>query len=383
MTDASSNGPPEPPLVVRIEPTAEPTPPVVVSPRRPRPGLGEAILWCVLFLAAQIAGAVLGMAAILGVHALRADKPGDFILDQLSALGKATAATAPPGGRPPIPTEIGQSLAWGMLAAQVVSLALILLVLPRRVGPDWKRQLGVRPPWWFHVFLAVLLLPGFMLLADGVQEILSRLTSIRMPVAPGSLNQVFAAWPVWLSVLTVGVGPGVVEEFWCRGFLGRGLCARYGLIAGIVFTSVLFGFLHVDPMYAVVTGCMGAYLHFVYLATRSIWVPVLLHALNNSLAMLAILYGVQVQLNPAENKLTGVTYLASFSLVAFASVALWTSRPQRVAPGVREVTWQPEYPGISHPPPDADAILARQPPSAAAVTLALASFGVLAYLLSR
>jgi membrane protease YdiL (CAAX protease family) len=369
-------------MVVRVE-SAPPAPGVPTPPPRPRPGFLEAVLWCLLFLAAQIVGAVLGMACVLGAHAVGTDKPSQFVLDQLAGLGNATSATAPPGGRPPVPTEIGQSLAWGMLAAQVASLALIRVVVPRRVGPDWKRQLGVRPPWGFHVLLVVLLLPGFMLLAEGLGDLLTRLTNIRMPVAPGALNQVFAPWPRWLTVLTVGVGPGVVEEVWCRGFLGRGLCARYGLTAGVILTSVLFGLLHIDPMYAIVTGCMGAYLHFVYLASRSIWVPVLLHTLNNGLAMLATLAGVQVQLNPAVNEYTAVIYLASFSLVMFASFALWTSRPQVLPEGVHEVTWKPEYPGISAPPAGADGQLVRKPPSAAAVVLTFASFGCLVYLLSR
>jgi membrane protease YdiL (CAAX protease family) len=380
-------------MVVRVEPAALPVEQSApsASPSRPRPGLGEAVPWCILFLVTQIVGALLGMFGILSVYALGSEKPGDYVLDQLGTLLKATAATAPPEGRPPIPTEIGQSLAWGMLAAQVASLALILVVVPRRVGPDWKRQLAFRRPWWFHVLLVVLLLPGFMLLADGIQEILTRITSIRMPVAPGALNQVFAPWPRWLTVLTVGIGPGVVEELWCRGFLGRGLCARYGLIAGIIFTSVLFGLLHVDPLYAIVTGCMGAYLHFTYLATRSIWVPILLHALNNSVAMLAILSGLVVQLNPAVNELTHVIYLTSFSLVLFASVALWTSRPKPEGPEADTPNvkadvppaWEPEYPGVSAPPPNSGQTLTPSPPSPASVVFTFLSFAVLVYLLSR
>jgi membrane protease YdiL (CAAX protease family) len=384
MSDAGHppNSSPDPPVELRVEPDAVPPAPPA-APKRPRPGLGEAILWCVLFRVTLFVGAVLGVAFILGVHALRSEKPGDFLRDQFSGLGKAAATPAPPEGRPPIPAEIGQSLAWGMLAAQVASLALILVVLPQRVGPDWKRQLGFRRPWWFHVLLVVLLLPGFMLLVDGIQEILLRITTIRMPVTPGVLNQVFVPWPRWLTVLTVGVGPGMVEELWCRGFLGRGLCARYGLTAGVILTSVLFGLLHVDPMYAIVTGCMGAYLHFVYLASRSIWVPILLHALNNGLAMLAILSGLVIQMNPTVNELARVIYLTSFSLVLFASVALWTSRTQVLSAGVREVTWQPEYPGVSHPPPGSDAQLGRMPPSPVAVVLTFASFAVLVYLLSK
>ena len=106
MSDANATpeGSPEPPLVLRVE-SAAAAPAPAAAPKRLRPGFGEAILWCFLFLAAPIGGALLGMFGILGVYALGAEKPGDFLLDQLTGLGKATAATAPPDGRPPVVAE--------------------------------------------------------------------------------------------------------------------------------------------------------------------------------------------------------------------------------------------------------------------------------------
>src|SRR5262249_3210165 len=159
----------------------------------------------------------------------------------------------------------------------------------RRVGPDWKRQLGVRRPATLHVFLIVLLLPGFLILPNLVQEVVTRVTGLRQPVSIEALNGVFRQVSWFVTLLAVGLGPGVVEEVWCRGFLGRGLCARYGLVAGVILTSVFFGLLHMDPAYAIVTAMMGAFLYFVYLGARSIWVPILLHTLNNSVAVLASL----------------------------------------------------------------------------------------------
>jgi CAAX protease family protein len=353
--------------------------------------LRNAILWCFAFLGTQLASAVLVFFLVLGVHALRSDRPGDFLTDQFAGLGKAAAPNAPPDARPPIPFEIGQGLAWGMLAAQFASLGLILLVVPRWVGPDWKRQLAVRRPGAFHVFMVVLLVPAFMLLSGGLEDLVVRWTGAKPLPGTEALRGVFSHWPRWLTVLTVGLGPGVVEELWCRGFLGRGLCARYGLVVGVILTSLLFAWLHLHPVYTLVYGAMGAYLHFVYLASRSIWVPVLLHALNNSLAVLAMLSGLVVQLNPEHNTLGAVTYLAAFSLLLFASVALWTGRVRVRRTELRDIdqtgepvrAWEPEYPGVSVPPPDSGHELRKSPPSPAAVAFALASFAALVYLLSR
>jgi hypothetical protein len=125
--------------------------------------------------------------------------------------------------------------------------------------------------------------------------------------------------------LAVGLGPGVVEEIWCRGFLGRGLTARYGLVLGVILTSIIFGLLHCSLTYAIPTACMGLYLHFVYLTSRSLWISILLHTLNNSAAIVATL------INQDEQSASPVLYFASFSLVLFASIAMWTSRPQLVS----------------------------------------------------
>ena len=226
------------------------------------------------------------MCVVLTVFAIQSNDPSKFLTDQLFGLGNATAKNAPPEGRPAVPSEIGQSRAYGMLAAQFASVALIVLVVPGIIGKDWKRQIGVRRPAVMHLFLVLLLVPGSVILSGGLQELLAYITGIQQPAANKALNGTFRQVPWYVTFLAVALGPGFVEEVWCRGFLGRGLSARFGLVWGVVVTSVLFGMLHVDPSYAVVTAAMGAYLHFVYLASRSIWVPITLHVVNNGLAIL-------------------------------------------------------------------------------------------------
>jgi membrane protease YdiL (CAAX protease family) len=358
---------------------------------RARPGFREAVLLCVVFLAVQVASAILGMCLVLLVHAVQTDDPLAFVEDQFNALAKATAPNTPAESRPPVPAEIGRSLAYGMLAAQLGSLVLILLVVPRRLGPDWKRQLGVRMPAGLHIFLVLLIVPGFMLVPGLIQEIFSRVTGLHPPATVQALKGVFQQIPLLVAILAVGVGPGVVEEVWCRGLLGRGLCARYGLAYGVLLTSLLFAALHLDPSQLLVFTIMGAYLHFVYLATRSIWMPILLHLLNNSIAVGATLLGVVEKLNAKPEEVAPVIFLGAFALLLFGSVALWTSRARiesirgaaddwRLSSG-----WKPEYPGITAPPADAagEVRLAYAAGSPVAMIFTLLSFAIVLYLLIR
>jgi membrane protease YdiL (CAAX protease family) len=368
----------EPPLVLRPEPSAVPGSGVGPAPKRPRPGFWEAAFWCAVFLTGQVFGVIVGTAAVFGTQAIRSPDPGAFLTEQFDGF-LGTMKPNPDGGPNHVPAEFGRALAWGVLTAQGVSLGLVVLVLPRRIGPDWKRQIGVRAPAKLHLLLVLLVVPGFMIGADAVQAGFNWLTGVSPQSTTRVIKEIFGpfGWP--LTALAVAIGPGVVEEFWCRGFLGRGLSARYGLGVGVLFTSLMFALMHGDVAQLLVYTLMGAYLHFVYLTTRSIWPPILLHASNNGLGVLLMLGLSPEQL--AEFP-TPIGYLCAGSLLLFGSIALWTGRAEaQPLPGAPiESDWKPEYPGISIPPPGAGVRLGTAAVSPAAVAFAIVSFGVLIYL---
>lgn len=362
----------DPPLVTR---PADPP-----APAKPRPGFGEAVLWCLLFVSVQVLGAVFGVLVAFGAYAVSAENPEAFVTGQLELFTKALDSSTPADRRPAIPNEFGQSLAWGLLAAQLAALALVLLVLPRRVGREWKRQLGVRAPAKLHAFVVVLIAPGFIVLPDLVQALFVRLTGLEAPDGVDTLRGVFRGFPWALTLLAVAVGPGVVEEFWCRGFLGRGLVARFGFVGGVALTSALFAVMHGNPAGLPAYVLMGAYLHFVYFATRSIWAPVLLHLLNNGTGVvLALVAG-----GPDPNAPTPVVlYIAAFGLMAFGTVALWTGRTALEPIDAKAAAWRPESPGVSAPPSGANARLVNEPVSPTAVLFALVSCGAVVYVIWR
>ncbi len=93
--------------------------------------------------------------------------------------------------------------------------------------------------------------------------------------------------PIVMSIFVGILGP-VGEEIFFRGFAYQALRRKYGIGRGIVFSSLFFGAYHMLPWqipYAFMAGCILAY---VYEKTESIYPPILLHILNNSLAVIAI-----------------------------------------------------------------------------------------------
>jgi membrane protease YdiL (CAAX protease family) len=83
-------------------------------------------------------------------------------------------------------------------------------------------------------------------------------------------------------VLNVVVVP-LVEEFTFRGLLLNRWAAKWGVPRAILFSSLVFGFLHTDILGGVFFGFVAAVL---YVKTRSLLAPIAFHAGNNLLVWL-------------------------------------------------------------------------------------------------
>ena len=87
-----------------------------------------------------------------------------------------------------------------------------------------------------------------------------------------------------LLFISTAIIPGVVEEIFFRGLVLTNL-SPYGRGAAILGSALLFGLMHMNPQQFFYTTMMGVILGYVYVRTRSIWVCIGIHILNNGLAV--------------------------------------------------------------------------------------------------
>lgn len=129
----------------------------------------------------------------------------------------------------------------------------------------------------------VLLLWGvFFMLSTSV--VLEPLLSL-MPEVPNVYGR--GAW----AIVTVVVMAPLFEEVIFRGVLLESTRARYGVVAAWLLSSAIFGIVHVHPTVVVNAFVMGLVLAFIYLRTDSLWSAIILHAVNNGIAYLALIAG--------------------------------------------------------------------------------------------
>jgi membrane protease YdiL (CAAX protease family) len=96
------------------------------------------------------------------------------------------------------------------------------------------------------------------------------------------------AWAIAAAVLIVAAAP-LSEEIFFRGFMYAGLRRRLPIWAAALISGAVFGLLHytdpdsigVVPQLAV----LGVLLAWLYERTGSLWPPILLHVVNNGIAL--------------------------------------------------------------------------------------------------
>ena len=137
---------------------------------------------------------------------------------------------------------------------------------------------------------------------------------------------------LWSIVAVVVIAP-VFEEFICRGFLFGSLRERYGTTRAVLFSSLFFGILHLQPVAVINAFVMGVVLAVVYAMTRTLWAPILLHAANNALAYLLIVAGCSEmrfsELFGGERWLYLLFYGATLCLFAWSVWSLWQMVPRK------------------------------------------------------
>lgn len=260
-----------------VEPLNQPPPPAplpVPPPRRVWPALVVALL---AIIASQI-GAAIGIAAYVGVLALR----GELDLRASDLAERITALIMTPEG-----------LLFAVIPTEMVLLcaALIPAWLSKEPG-GWRQRLGLvrgtLPAWGLllllpaQVFVLGVIQLAYMLLFDEASQHLTDLSGA-LTGATGLLATVM--------LLTMSVLPGVAEELLDRGYLQRRLIRRWGPIAGIAVSSLIFGLAHLDPQHALMTALLGVWFGVVAWRTNAVWPAMVCHAFGNfvgiALAMLA------------------------------------------------------------------------------------------------
>jgi len=136
------------------------------------------------------------------------------------------------------------------------------------------------------------------------------------------------------TLLTFVIAAPVLEELLFRGVILDGLLRRYSARTAILVSSLLFGFMHLNPIQFVTGTILGAFAGWVYFRSRSLLACILIHmAANGTGYLMRLLHDEAKPIDFSSSLVEGyggvvpmVGTIAGSLLVVVASV--WALRRQ-------------------------------------------------------
>lgn len=114
-----------------------------------------------------------------------------------------------------------------------------------------------------------------------LEELESSLTS-------SSVNMT-STFVVVISIFSAAIVAPIVEEFIFRGILMNRLYNKYGLLKSVIYSSLIFFIMHLNPNPMLV--CLGVSCAFLVYKYKSLIPSMILHVCNNFIVSLRYVYG--------------------------------------------------------------------------------------------
>ena len=135
---------------------------------------------------------------------------------------------------------------------------------------------------WIIQWNAEIRLPEYM---EGIESTLQTLEQERLEVT-GRLMENKSVFIFFINILIISVLPALGEEFFFRGILQKIIVGWVRNIhLGIFIAAVCFSAFHIQFYGFFPRLLLGLFFGYLYFWSNNIWIPVLAHFLNNTLAI--------------------------------------------------------------------------------------------------
>lgn len=206
-------------------------------------------------------------------------------------------------------------ITWGYVVP--ITLTVIFTVLLFKIRPRFNFR-----PVYLQLMPVILLGEVFMwMIEEGIMEL--------MPPAEDKfaiLKDLILQHP-YLAFLTIGVAAPLLEEMLFRGIILKFLLKKYAPWKAIVLSAVIFGAFHLNIWQFVGAFLIGIYMGYLYWRTGSLFYPVLLHFLNNSISFYIVwkTHTVDTGFLPEDNK-RWLPLIILTGLIGFTAVMVYLDK---------------------------------------------------------
>jgi membrane protease YdiL (CAAX protease family) len=211
-----------------------------------------------------------------------------------------------------------------IFAGVMVVVVLWLFVYAKRESFKKVYRLDQKPTM-LQIYLAITI--GFS--AVFFSGFIVQGLSLVFPQAYASYVEAFEDLQLGSAIsffLAVVIVAPVFEELLFRGFVFDRIERRFSTNAAIIVSGILFGVYHLNIFQGTFASILGIVLGFGLFWTNSMWIPILIHFVNNAVAWMFSLEAVSERVAAAGIFFEIGTYFLAFVLFPMSIYTLYTER---------------------------------------------------------
>jgi membrane protease YdiL (CAAX protease family) len=172
------------------------------------------------------------------------------------------------------------------LVVVAVDIAVVVAFTVQKYGTPFA-SLGFVPPVGQHRVLGAFGIWLSGLAVIGLVTLALEQLGVEIPTPPDNASDALDSFGDQLvpAIIAVAIFVPIAEELFFRGFVLPALRTRFGVIASVGASAMLFAVFHVDPGLYFPTFVLGAALGAIRVWTGSLWPSIMVHMTQNALAL--------------------------------------------------------------------------------------------------
>lgn len=177
----------------------------------------------------------------------------------------------------------------GLAITQVMIIGLPLL-FAYYIKTDFKKTFSLSKINLKQVLGGILIWMGGFVLINLITQITLHLFPQNMEVAEALTDAIIMKDNLFLNLAIVALMPAICEEIFFRGFIFTSFKGKDSGKIAIITSGILFGFMHMDFLRIIPTSILGIIFAYTVYKSGSIFIAMMLHFINNSIAVLVSHY---------------------------------------------------------------------------------------------
>lgn len=153
------------------------------------------------------------------------------------------------------------------------------------VKADFKTTFSLRMPKLRAILGSLLLYAGAFIFIQLLSNLMFTYIPFVRYMSEQLSNQIIIE-NLLLNLLIVAILPAICEEFLFRGVLYASISSKCSPKVAILLSGILFGIMHLDPTRMILTSILGIVFAYTLYYSKSIFIPILLHLINNGVAVI-------------------------------------------------------------------------------------------------